>query len=46
MGTGINMAEIVNAGLFNRGYNEDSRHNWYLTRSEFAKLKLTKILMI
>ena len=40
--TGINMAEIVNAGLFNGGYNEDSRHNWYLTRSGVYEVKINE----
>ena len=40
--TGINMAEIVNAGLFSGGYNEDSRHNWYLTRSGVYEVKINE----
>ena len=40
--TGINMAEIVNAGLFNPSYNEDSRHNWYLTRSGVYEVKINE----
>jgi len=40
LGTGINMAEIVNAGLFNGGYNEDSKHNWYLTESGVYEVKI------
>ena len=42
LGTGINMAEIVNAGWFNGGYNEDSRHNWYLTESGVYEVKINE----
>ena len=39
--TGINMSEIVNAGLFSTGYNKDAETNWYFTRKGIYEIKFT-----
>ena len=38
--TGINMQEIRQVGLFNRGYNEDSKTNWYFTREGIFEVEI------
>ena len=41
LGTDINMAEIVNAGLFTSGYNEDAKSNWYFTRKGVYEIEFS-----